>query len=156
MSEPLYTSRHWGVEEWDCYHRTRNRYAWNNEEGFLCTDNLATAKLFMILDSLRDCDSGWKCNDTTYKEQFGMSLKSGYRDEEVNNAVGGVVGSYHTKGCAIDMHNANYYYTDEQIVESIESVVSWYDEDTLSMDELGIGCYGDWVHLDVRGYKSRW
>ena len=22
--------------------------------------------------------------------------------------------------------------------------------------ELGIGCYGDWLHLDTRGYSSRW
>jgi len=23
-------------------------------------------------------------------------------------------------------------------------------------DQLGIGYYGDWIHVDTRGYSSRW
>lgn len=71
----MYISKYWSVKDWDCYGREQNYYAWDNEDGKLCTDNENTANLFKILDSLYEQDSSVMVNWTTYKPQFGMALK---------------------------------------------------------------------------------
>ena len=53
MDNPLYVSKHWSVTEWDCWRRSRNEYAWD-ENGRLCTNDEKTANLFRIFDMLRD------------------------------------------------------------------------------------------------------
>ena len=45
----MYESKHWSVTEWDCWRRNSNEYAWDNENGKLCTNNEKTANLFKIL-----------------------------------------------------------------------------------------------------------
>jgi len=103
MSKPLYVSRHWSVREWDCLKRSRNEYAWDNEHGRLCTNDENTANLFKVLDTLRDWNKGWVVNTTR------AGYKSGYRTPAVNKEVGGAANSWHTKGCAADIHNAMDY-----------------------------------------------
>ena len=114
-----------------------------------------TEKLFRILDSLRECDSDWVINTTKYHAEYGTSFKSGFRtvDDGVNTACGGAVGSYHTRGCAADIHVAGKDYTAEQLLTMVLTAAGWHGIDG---SELGIGCYGDWLHLDTRGYSSRW
>ncbi|WP_293727542.1 hypothetical protein, partial [uncultured Phascolarctobacterium sp.] len=74
----MYVSKHWSVCEWDCWRRAKNEYAWDNENGRLCTNNSKTEKLFRILDSLRECDPDWVINTTNYHPEYGSSFKSGY------------------------------------------------------------------------------
>ena len=148
----LFVSKHWSVTEWDCYQRPQNEYAWDNEDGKLCTNDKRTAELFTILDNLYEQDPSIQINWTYYKPEFGMSLRSGYRDDEANSACGGEEGSYHTKGCASDIHFGNYNYTGEQLAEKILLTASWFGLE----NKLGIGVYSDWIHVDTRGYTARW
>lgn len=140
-----YKSRHWTVAEWDCLGREENEYAWT-ENGRLCTSDARTANLFKILDMLRDWNSNWVVNSTN------AGYKSGYRTPSVNAEVGGEYNSWHTKGCAADMHILNTDASASDLAATILVAAEAYGLE----DQLGIGCYGDWVHIDTRGYTSRW
>ena len=141
----MYKSKYWSVAEWDCLHRESNPYAWT-ENGRLCTEDERTANLFKILDMLRDWNSNWVVNSTN------AGYKSGYRTIQVNAEVGGADGSLHTKGCAADIHIANTDASAEDLMATVlVAAESWGLQDS-----LGIGCYGDWIHIDTRGYTSRW
>lgn len=145
MSSPLYRSKYWSVTEWDCLKRSRNEYAWD-EDGRLCTNNEKTANLFKILDLLREWNLNWVINST--KDGY----KSGYRTIEVNLAVGGTAGSYHTRGCAADIHIAGQDDTAKALADTVRvAAEAWGLE-----DQFGIGLYGDWIHVDTRGYNSEW
>lgn len=70
-------------------------------------------------------------------------INSGYRCEKHNQAVGGAAGSLHTKGMAADI-----------VVQGVAPMeVARYAE---RIGVLGIGLYGDFVHVDTRGEKSFW
>lgn len=142
----LYRSKHWSVTEWDCYGRSKNEYAWDDESGHLCTENEKTANLFRILDMLRDWNPKWRVN-STYK-----GWNSGYRDEYVNAACGGVSDSYHVRGCAADIHIGGQDDLDTELAKTVlVAAEAWGLQ-----DKMGIGLYGDWIHIDTRGYTSRW
>ena len=143
---PLYVSRNWYTSEWDCYKRSENEFAWSSEDGHLCTDDERTAELFEILDLLRDQNPDWQVNTTN------AGYKSGYRTEEVNAEVGGEVGSYHTRGCAADICISSADATDDELESDVLAAAQMLGLD----DDFGIGCYGDWIHFDTRGYSSRW
>lgn len=141
----LYVSKHWSVTEWDCLQRSRNEYAWD-ENGRLCTDDEKTANLFKILDMLRDWDPNWVINTTN------AGYKSGYRTVDVNAEVGGEPHSYHTRGCAADICIAGQDDTDTALANTVITAArAWGLE-----YKLGIGYYGDWIHIDTRGYSARW
>lgn len=141
----MYKSKHWSVEEWDCLRRSENPFAWT-EDGRLCTNDERTANLFKILDMLRDWNPNWVVNTTN------AGYKSGYRTQSVNAEVGGEYNSYHTRGCAADIHIAGQDDTDKALADTVlVAADAWGIE-----DKLGIGYYGDWIHLDTRGYTSRW
>lgn len=142
----MYQSLYWSVTEWDCLQRSANEYAVDNNEGLLLTENERTAQLFMLLDALREEDSGWVINTTD------AGYKSGYRTPAVNAAVNGVFNSFHVQGCAADIHSTTFDYTDEQLAEKVLKKA----EELGLADVLGVGCYGDWIHVDTRGYSARW
>ena len=147
METALYVSKHWSVTEWDCHHRCRNEYAWDNEDGRLCTNDINTANLFKILDMLRDWEPNWVINTTN------ADYKSGFRTIDVNAEVGGEPGSYHTKGCAADIHIAGQDDTAAALADTVFVAADAYG----LKDQIGIGYYSDgWVHVDVRGYCYRW
>ena len=110
----LYVSKHWSVTEWDCLQRSRNEYAWD-ENGRLCTNDEKTANLFRLLDMLRDWNSNWVINTTN------AGYKSGFRTIEVNLAVGGEPNSYHTRGCAADIHISGQDDTDKLYIKLYDS-----------------------------------
>ena len=148
----LYISKHWSVTEWDCLKRAQNDYAWDNEEGKLCTDNEKTANLFRILDTARGwrldagLSSNWSVNNTN------SGYKSGYRTEAINEEVGGEWNSYHVRGCAADIHISGQNDSDRALSQTIIDAAKAWGLDK----QLGIGLYGDWIHVDTRGYTSRW
>lgn len=141
----MYKSKHWTVNEWDCLQRSKNPFAWT-EDGRLCTDDERTANLFKILDMLRDWNPNWVVNTTN------AGYKSGYRTPSINALVGGVEGSLHTQGCAADIHIAGQDDTDTALADTVLVAADAWG----LKDKLGIGYYGDWIHLDTRGYTSRW
>ena len=73
-----------------------------------------------------------------------LEINSGYRCPAHNLSVGGVWNSQHTKGTAADVA-----LPEGMDAEYLAVVAEKFGAD-------GIGVY-DWgVHVDVRGYKSRW
>ena len=78
------------------------------------------------------------------REKLGkaMTITSGYRCTEVNNLVGGVSTSQHTKGQAVDFTVSGY--TPAQLVTLIQGYGIEYDQ--------LINEYDQWVHISyVKG-----
>lgn len=65
-------------------------------------------------------------------------INSGYRSPALNKAVGGVIGSQHTKGQAVDF-TARSFGTPDQIVAAIK-------KSNIQFDQL-IREYNSWVHI---------
>lgn len=72
-------------------------------------------------------------------------VNSGYRSPEHNKAIGGVKNSFHVQGLAADIRPE-----DLKDLPELQKIA----------DELnphgGVGFYNTFVHVDVRGEKSRW
>lgn len=79
--------------------------------------------------------------------RFGKPIivNSGYRSPDHNKAVGGVKNSTHVQGIAADIRPE-----DLKDLTELQKIA----------DELnphgGVGFYNTFVHVDVRGEKSRW
>ena len=67
-----------------------------------------------------------------------ITISSGYRSPQLNKAVGGVVGSQHVKGQAVDF-TAKTFGTPDQIVNAIR-------KSNIPFDQL-IREYDSWVHI---------
>jgi hypothetical protein len=81
-------------------------------------------------------------------------INSGYRSQAVNKAVGGVSGSNHLTGCAVDIHVAGI----EQLVRYAAILLDISDERQEDFDELLLersprGTY--WLHFAVRPTGNR-
>ena len=81
-------------------------------------------------------------------------INSGYRSPEVNKAIGGVVGSNHLTGCAVDIH----VYGLEQLIRYATILLDISDLNNEDFDELLLersprGTY--WQHFAVRPHNNR-
>ena len=81
-------------------------------------------------------------------------INSGYRSQAVNKAVGGVTGSNHLTGCAVDIH----VYGIEQLVRYAAILLDISDLNNEDFDELLLerspkGTY--WLHFAVRPTDNR-
>jgi len=81
-------------------------------------------------------------------------INSGYRSPEVNKAIGGVVGSNHLTGCAVDIHVTGL----EQLIHYASTLLDISDERQEDFDELLLerspkGTY--WLHFAVRPKGNR-
>ena len=81
-------------------------------------------------------------------------INSGFRSEAVNKAIGGVKGSNHLTGCAVDIHVTG----PEQAIRYACILLDIADESKRDFDELLIerspkGTY--WVHFAVRPKDNR-
>ena len=81
-------------------------------------------------------------------------INSGYRSEAVNKAVGGVKGSNHLTGCAVDIRVAGI----EQLVRYATILLDISDLNSEDFDELLLerspkGTY--WLHFAVRPTDNR-
>ena len=81
-------------------------------------------------------------------------INSGYRSQAVNKAVGGVTGSNHLTGCAVDIH----VYGIEQLVRYAAILLDISDLNNEDFDELLLerspkGTY--WLHFAVRPTGNR-
>ena len=75
-------------------------------------------------------------------------INSGYRSEAVNKAVGGVAGSNHLTGCAVDIHVLGK----EQAIRYACILLDISDESQEDFDELLIeqSAKSLWIHFAVR------
>ena len=81
-------------------------------------------------------------------------INSGYRSEAVNKAIGGVKGSNHLTGCAVDIHVTGM----EQAIRYASILLGISDNMKRDFDELLIerspkGTY--WIHFAVRPTNNR-
>ncbi len=75
-----------------------------------------------------------------------VTITSGCRCEEHNKAVGGSKNSQHVKARAVD-----FQVKDREAVEVYDFLNSLFP------DELGLGLYSGWIHLDTRpNGPARW
>lgn len=107
----------------------RKEFACHCGCGFAAVD----VKLLKILENIR--------------EHFGapVVVSSGCRCVEHNRKIGGAGDSMHTKGMAADI----------RVDDVSPLLVARYLENNYH-NQLGIGIYDTWVHIDVRGYRVRW
>ena len=87
-----------------------------------------------------------------YKEE-PIIINSGYRSEAVNRAVGGVAGSNHLTGCAVDIHVLGK----EQAIRYACILLDIADESQEDFDELLIeqSAKSLWIHFAVRPFANR-
>ena len=80
-------------------------------------------------------------------------INSGYRSEAVNKAVGGVAGSNHLTGCAVDIHVLGK----EQAIRYACVLLDIADESQEDFDELLIeqSAKSLWIHFAVRPFANR-
>jgi uncharacterized protein YcbK (DUF882 family) len=72
-------------------------------------------------------------------------IQSGYRTPEYNKKVGGAADSQHVKGTAADISIKGMNVEDLAMLA-----------EKVGFDGIGIYTKQGFVHVDVRGYKSRW
>ena len=81
-------------------------------------------------------------------------INSGYRSEAVNRAIGGVKGSNHLTGCAVDIHVSGM----EQAIRYAAILIDISNERKEDFDELlieGKGFGSLWLHFAVRPSGNR-
>ena len=93
-----------------------------------------------------------------YNQRYGegdapIIINSGYRSEAVNRAVGGVAGSNHLTGCAVDIHVLGK----EQAIRYACILLDIADESQEDFDELLIeqSAKSLWIHFAVRPFANR-
>lgn len=79
-----------------------------------------------------------------YNKPFVIAITSGYRCEKHNAEVGGAKNSQHLFANAADIVMSG------ATAKSIYQIADFYN--TLG----GVGSYKTFIHVDCRGYKSRW
>ena len=80
-------------------------------------------------------------------------INSGYRSEAVNKAIGGVKGSNHLTGCAVDIRCAGK----EQMIRYASILLDVADGTKQDYDELILEQHGSvcWLHFAVRPKDNR-
>ena len=81
-------------------------------------------------------------------------INSGYRSPQLNKKIGGVAGSNHLTGCAVDIRVLGM----EQLIRYATILLDYADESHQDFDELLIerNRYGAiWLHFAVRPFSNR-
>ena len=94
-----------------------------------------------------------------YNNKYGVGeepirINSGYRSPQLNKKVGGVAGSNHLTGCAVDIRVLGA----EQLIRYATILLDYADETHQDFDELLIekNRYGAiWLHFAVRPFSNR-
>ena len=131
--------------------------------GELCTTSAKTADgnipSRVHIENLKRLCSWLEMLRSEWNKRYGegddpIIINSGYRSEAVNKAVGGVTGSNHLTGCAVDIH----VYGIEQLVRYAAILLDISDERQEDFDELLLerspkGSY--WLHFAVKPTGNR-
>lgn len=128
-------SKHFTLEELTAS-QIASRHGFNNTPSNVEINNLS--RLCQLLEQVR--------------ELFNkpMTITSGYRSKQVNDAVGSKDTSQHRIGCAADFKILGY--TNRHIVEKCINANLPYDQIILEFDD-GNGC--GWVHISVSDTESK-
>ena len=114
-----------------------------------------------VLNLKRICVSWLEPLREEYNRKYGedssslpIVINSGYRSEAVNRAIGGVKGSNHLTGCAVDIHVSGM----EQAIRYASILLDISEERKEDFDELLIEAKGFgslWLHFAVRPSGNR-
>ena len=90
------------------------------------------------------------------RKRYGkpIIINSGYRSPQLNKKIGGVAGSNHLTGCAVDIRVLGM----EQLIRYATILLDYADESKQDFDELLIerNRYGAiWLHFAVRPFSNR-
>ena len=90
------------------------------------------------------------------RKRYGkpIIINSGYRSPQLNKKIGGVAGSNHLTGCAVDIRVLGM----EQLIRYATILLDYADESKQNFDELLIerNRYGSiWLHFAVRPFSNR-
>ena len=120
------------------------RSEWNKRYGSCPADCNAT---------LRSSVEEMTENTESSLREDPIIINSGYRSEAVNKAVGGVAGSNHLTGCAVDIHVLGK----EQAIRYACILLDIADESQEDFDELLIEQTSKslWIHFAVRPFANR-
>ncbi len=91
---------------------------------------------------------------TTVGKEEPIRINSGYRSPQLNKKIGGVAGSNHLTGCAVDIRVLGM----EQLIRYATILLDYADESKQDFDELLIerNRYGAiWLHFAVRPFSNR-
>ena len=102
------------------------------------------------LDYARDDRRG----DGRDNKEKPIIINSGYRSPQLNKKIGGVAGSNHLTGCAVDIRVLGM----EQLIRYATILLDYADESKQDFDELLIerNRYGAiWLHFAVRPFSNR-
>ena len=94
-----------------------------------------------------------------YNDKYGVGeepirINSGYRSPQLNKKIGGVAGSNHLTGCAVDIRVLGM----EQLIRYAAILLDYADESKQDFDELLIerNRYGAiWLHFAVSPFSNR-
>ena len=103
--------------------------------------------------SLNRDDKGEEALSRDDKEK-PIIINSGYRSPQLNKKIGGVAGSNHLTGCAVDIRVLGM----EQLIRYATILLDYADESHQDFDELLIerNRYGAiWLHFAVRPFSNR-
>ena len=78
-----------------------------------------------------------------------IKINSGYRCENHNRDIGGVVDSQHIKGLASDI------VVKDKTPLDIFSIIDKLKKEG-KLKKGGLGLYNSFVHYDIRGYNVKW
>ena len=98
-----------------------------------CSPRAVDSELLTLLEGLRE-----------YFLQ-PITISSGWRCEAYNKSIGGYPASKHLEGIAVDI-----------TINGTSPDKVYYYLDKTYPDELGLGKYEAWTHVDVRDLKARW
>ena len=93
-------------------------------------------------------------NDKYEVGEEPIRINSGYRSPQLNRKIGGVAGSNHLTGCAVDIRVLGM----EQLIRYATILLDYADESKQDFDELLIerNRYGAiWLHFAVRPFSNR-
>ena len=100
-------------------------------------------------EGVRNQETGVSRNDS----DIPIMISSGYRSEEVNRKCGGVKGSNHLTGCAVDIR----CYGPEHMIRMAGILLDIADGTKRKFDELILEQRGTtyWIHFAVRPKENR-
>ena len=104
------------------------------------------------IENLKNLCENWL--EPLRQAQGPIIINSGYRSEAVNKAIGGVKGSNHLTGCAVDIHVTGMEQAIHYASILLDSSAKYKQEfDELLIERSRKGTY--WLHFAVRPKDNR-
>ncbi|MGL5078573.1 MAG: D-Ala-D-Ala carboxypeptidase family metallohydrolase, partial [Waterburya sp.] len=115
-----------------------------NDPARIPTDDKVKDNIKIIMSALDTINDRWAEKNGRRSGDKVIMVSSGFRPESINAAQGGVSGSQHTQGAAVDIFPT---------VGTLPELQAWLDKNWSGA--LGYGAAKGFVHLDIRQYTGK-